>query len=729
MTEKPSLKQIPIAAFQFLVLENSTLKEKMRKAVDKSFKIEYNSNEMKVKFGLQANSRDEGRTMINTMGEELNKLMDLFPVKELSTDQTSFRFLLYELKQAKFEFVRRNVHVYCQDEEKFVIVGQEQLVEEIFTKLVGMVSTNTQTSSSSSQTVQLGFDYCNLFGRFKGKDGFQRVFPQVKIEILADSVEIFGPIDQVSQCAEEMKKWPSSIKSGEKQTSKHIIQLLEMQEVRKYVEEYIHGKGIVCVYTTQPQKEMVKIFALSDQVVNLGFTFLHECTMEKKFGCDDYNLVFADPKYDNLHEKYSGKKMIQIDREDCTVLVATDDVMLEFYEISRLVKEREINAMKKSGKNQKEHNTTSIAVREIKLKPPHVSLLKDKDFREKFKQKFPKIEIHEHAEEIENITLVLNGSGKQIESTENDLRDFFKDVGYYESNIDQEVYILIDKKPEIQKYLTKMLQAREIQCYWCYSCDDGKYFIWGQAKDKETAKRGIDIILQSVQVSRLLVVSTITKDINKQIQDIAESNQFSTKAMVFGNKIGEEEIVLVAADDICTEFVSQIHSVIGPKMEVFHIRVEKFFFLKRYCLKDIQKLEEVFYVHVRLDNPPFICISANYENSNNIQLCIAEIKKLSMQKIDVDCIRVQDLEMVRKITDKTAKDFVLSVEEENKCIVSQSESKAEQICTYSILGNDFHVVVIHGRTCDLDVDAIVVPVNECLFPIGYSDDFLKGILY
>lgn len=118
-----------------------------------------------------------------------------------------------------------------------------------------------------------------------------------------------------------------------------------MPEVREYVEKYIHGKGIICVYVTLSQKEMVKIFAFSDPVVNLDFTFLDDCTRETKYGCDDY-LVFADPKYDNLCEKYSWKKMIQLDGDDCTVLVATDDVMLEFYEIMRSVKERELNAMK-----------------------------------------------------------------------------------------------------------------------------------------------------------------------------------------------------------------------------------------------------------------------------------------------------------------------------------------------------------------------------------------------
>lgn len=40
--------------------------------------MEYNLNEMKVNFVKQANSRDEGRRMITTMGEEINKQVNRF---------------------------------------------------------------------------------------------------------------------------------------------------------------------------------------------------------------------------------------------------------------------------------------------------------------------------------------------------------------------------------------------------------------------------------------------------------------------------------------------------------------------------------------------------------------------------------------------------------------------------------------------------------------------------
>jgi hypothetical protein len=49
-------------------------------------------------------------------------------------------------------------------------------------------------------------------------------------------------------------------------------------------------------------------------------------------------------------------------------------------------------------------------------------------------------------------------------------------------------------------------------------------------------------------------------------------------------------------------------------------------------------------------------------------------------------------------------------------------AEPQQVCTFSLLDYDFHVVIVHGRTLDLPVDVVVCPVTECLFPFGYSDE-------
>lgn len=157
LSENPSLKEVSIAAFQFLVLENSTLRKKMRIAVHKSFKIEFNPNKVSVKFCLEANSRDEGTTMITAVKGELTNLIEYLIVKELPFDQNAFSTSRNALKEAKFDCLHRDVNVYCRGSDKLVIVGPEKIVEDIFTKLVGFVSSKTQPSVSVHQTEKTEF--------------------------------------------------------------------------------------------------------------------------------------------------------------------------------------------------------------------------------------------------------------------------------------------------------------------------------------------------------------------------------------------------------------------------------------------------------------------------------------------------------------------------------------------------------------------------------------------
>jgi hypothetical protein len=143
--------------------------------------------------------------------------------------------------------------------------------------------------------------------------------------------------------------------------------------------------------------------------------------------------------------------------------------------------------------------------------------------------------------------------------------------------------------------------------------------------------------------------------------------------------------------------------------------------------KEIKDLETKFNVNILLHNYKRVVVEGNSLNKEYVEKCIEELKKCFCFQVSTECILFQTQESTSKLRSIDGKRYLKQIESDHSCLLYSKIAEPQQVCTFSLLDTDFHVVIVHGRTLDLPVDVVVCPVTECLFPFGYSDEVLKGI--
>jgi hypothetical protein len=97
-------------------------------------------------------SSKEGISMIETTVDILTKLMNSIHVVDISPNKQDFNSLLTTVEHEILPELSKGVHIYNQNDEKFIIVGYKLEVEGVHAKLKVMFQSRNQIRDLVEQT-------------------------------------------------------------------------------------------------------------------------------------------------------------------------------------------------------------------------------------------------------------------------------------------------------------------------------------------------------------------------------------------------------------------------------------------------------------------------------------------------------------------------------------------------------------------------------------------------
>lgn len=728
-----------IPRYQFFIEESSILNKKIRNVVDKSFKFELETGKTtKVKLNLTAVSEVKGLEMKEKMMEVVENLIESLFVGEIYVEHVSLNKSIDQVEKEIQLGLQRTVRIY-QNDEKLIVVGYKPEAEKTYAKIQGMLKPSPPSPGLNIQTkvesyIPLDYDSFLLFCGFKEKDRLLQKYSHLRIDVSQERVKVFGPPKETEECCTEIAEWPSVMERGkiERSDCTEFVRLLSCKDTKMYIESMWEKKNVNCLYFIKMAVNKIVLFGKSNEEARKAWQLLNEIIQKEHLAKGNDNLVIlAYPEFDIFCKKYSEKQFIHKEHLDGSVtLVATRDAMIEFQKMAKSINEKSLQQFERESGGSVKHGTLNEQVTEKRVTllaygEDNMYLMEEEALQLEFRKRFQEITILK--EKDGTLVLLFKGSMSKIKEQYDEVHSFFGKIKAEKRELDGDIYNFIMHKPEVHKFLNQLLQKMNIHCYW-YVTDkikQNKYHMCVKARENHIAVTAIDILIKSISLSQMQ--DNITPSIQEKIGEIQK--KYVAKCTILGNEQGLSEISCITTIDLHEEVEKNILFALSSNFssKVLSIRLEKYIFLRRHFSEEIRKLEQKYGVLIMLDTPPHIVIKGDLQNNNKIHICEGEIKKLCNGFIDIVCVRVDNSSTVEKLRDVKGCEFFTSVEERLSCAVSQTLSRPEQICTYSLLEKDFHVVVIYGQTIDLTVDAVVCPVNNCLFPIGYADDFLKGI--
>jgi hypothetical protein len=576
-----------------------------------------------------------------------------------------------------------------------IIVGHKLQVEEVHAKLKGMFQSRTQIPDLVGQTTveryQLDAFDIMLFEKLREKERLQVNQPEVKIRVNQNELEISGPPELVSYCVKEIKKWQSMKTSVEKHLEKQYLDLLSISESRAHVEDFIHQRGICCVYTVHIEKNKLKVFANSKEVAHLAVDMILECIQS-----NDFKTRFVAPDSNDQYKDKTGVKAMKGENEEC-VLKDMNNVEVQ-------------NCGSKSTRGE----ACYVLKRDLDF------LLRDKTFRKLFEEKCPYADIKETDDKLH---ILFKGAPADRDEHQKLVDKFYSNIPSETESIGHKTHDLLSTKQRVQEFVSQQLQENNLHCWWGLMSEErsGKLQVKGCSKD--IVKRGSNVIIKSIQIRRFHVM--VTSEIQKGIKQVEDS--FYESGIIYGNEPKSESLDVVASSDVFDAFCKQVDLASIPYSCDFIVRWENVEYLKEYMRKEIKDLETKFNVNILLHNYKRVVVEGNSLNKEYVEKCIEELKKCFCFQVSTECILFQTQESTSKLRSIDGKRYLKQIESDHSCLLYSKIAEPQQVCTFSLLDTDFHVVIVHGRTLDLPVDVVVCPVTECLFPFGYSDEVLKGI--
>ena len=699
--EKIPIEKRNIPALQFLIQESSILKEKIRTSVDRSFTLESPKvkTDIHLKFCLKAVSSKEGISMIETTVDILTKLMNSIHVVDISPNKQDFNSLLTTVEHELLPELSKGVHIYNQNDEKFIIVGHKLEVEGVHAKLKVMFQSRNQIRDLVEQTTveryQLDAFDIILFEKLWEKERLQVNQPEVKIKVNQNELEISGPPELVSSCVKEIQKWQSTKTRVEWQLEKQYRYLdpLSISEARAYVEDFIHKQGILCFYTVHIEINKLKVFANSKEVASMAVDMILKCIQS-----NDFKTRFVAPDSNDQYKDKTGVKAMKGENEEHVL--------------------KDMNNVEVQNFGSKSMSTREEAC--YVLKRDFDFLLRDKTFRKLFEKKcsYPCIE-----ETDGKLHILFKGAPADRDEHQKLVEEFYNNIPSKTESIDLDILNLLSTKQRVQEFVSKQLQENNLHCCWELMPGErsGRLQVKGCCKDM--VKRGSNVIIRSIQIRRIHVM--VTSEIQKRIKQVEDA--FYERGIIFGNEPRSESLDVVASSDVFDAFYKQVDLASIPYSCDFIVRWENVAYLKEYMRNEIKDLETKFEVNILLHDYKRVVVQGNSLNKEYVKKCVEELENIFNYQLSTNCILFQTQESTSKLRSIDGKQYLRQIESDHSCLLYSKIAEPQQVCTLSILNCDIHVVIVHGRTLDLPVDVVVCPVTERLFPFGYSDEVLKGI--
>lgn len=750
LSDTSPIAERAIPQLQYLIEESTILKEKMRNSVDKSFKFECKmDNEtkgMKLKLSLTSPKKADGTEIRAKTLETLTSVIGSLIVEEIAPEHVTFSKLLGEVQDKVLPGLARAVHIYNCNDEKLIVVGYKMEAEKVYTKITEMLKPinphpdlKHQTDVESFEPME--YDDCFLLEKLGEKERLMQLYSGTKIEVKTDNVKVTGPPKQVDKCIKEIRNWSFHVKQCHitETLLENIFPLLVLEDTKTYVESIFKQNNICCHFFTNENDRKIELYGISKDDARKAFECLKSCILRKHLAKDSEDLlVLSHPEYESFFEKFSGKQLVQIRQVDESVtLIVTKDAWLEFRELVKSVVEKNLHGIKRESSGgicTNESTKKPVIEKKVTLTrygEDNDCLMKEEVFKMEFKQNFGDVELKEDKDGT--FFLRFKGSQSDIEEKENMVKMFFNKIQTIREEITYDVYTFILSNVKVQNYMANQLLSKKIHCYWYIIVHSNHYYLCVKARENQMAKAALHLLTNSISFRSMQEI--ITPWIKKKLQEITE--EYAGRCFIKGDEILEHDtsdIEIFTTVDLSDEIEAKILKALAEKNSTastistatLSLRSEKFDFLRRYLSEEVKILEQRFKLSIDFDNPPHISIISDSLSNGNIEKCMKELRYLCYTKIDVDCIKIHNVDLVKQLKDIKGGQKLIAVEEKHRCSISQTDSKPEQMFTYSLLEKDFHVVIINGRTTDLTVDAVVCPVNECLIPVGYSDDVLRG---
>lgn len=693
-TEKISIEKMNIPALQFLIQESSSLKEKIRTSVDRSFTLEppkVKTDCIGLKFCLKAVSNEEGISMIEKTVVFLTKLMNSIHIVDISPNKQDFNSLLTTVEHEILPEWSKEVHIYNQNDEKLIIVGHKLQVEGVHAKLMAMFQSRTQSPDLVEKTTVKrypldAFDIM-LFEKLGVKERLQVNQPEVKIRVNQNELEISGPPKLVSSCVQKIQKWQSMKTSVEKHLEKQYLDLLSISETRAHVKDFIHKQGICCVYKVDIEINKLKVFANSKKAAGVAVDIILECIES-----NDFKTRFVAPDSNDQYKDKTSVKAMKGENEERGL--------------------KDMNNVEVQNFGSKSMSTRGEAC--YVLKRDFDFLLRDKMFRKLFEEKCP----YACIEETDGKLYILFKDAPAARDGHQKLVDkFYNNIPSKTESIEHEIHNLLLTKQRVQEFVNQQLQKSNLHCYWELMSEESSVRLQVKGSSKDIVKRGLHVINKSSQIRRIHVM--VTPEIQKRVKQVEDD--FYERGIIYGNELKSESLDVVASSNVFDEFYKQVDLASIPYSCDFTIRWENVEYLKEYMRNEIKDLETKFDVNILLHNYKRVVVQERSFNREYVEECVQELKKICNYQLSTDCILFQTQESTSKLRSIDGKRYLKQIESDHSCLLYSKIAEPQQVCTLSILDYDFHVVIVHGRTLDLPVDVGVCPVTECLFPFGYSD--------
>lgn len=720
----------------------------MRISVDKSFqtdcKKDTKTEEMKVKLKLSAPTKSKGTEMKEKTMETLASLLESLITAEISPEHVTFSKLLGEVQDKVLPGLDRAVRIYNSNDEKLIIVGYKMETEKVYTKIKEMLKPPTPHPDLKLQTdiemfEPLDYDYCFLFEKLGEKEKLMQKYSGTTIDVQKENVKVTGPPNQAGECMKEIRNWPFQVKRGHitKTLLENICSLLVLEDTKTYVETTFKQKNICCHFVVIENDKKIELYGRSEDEARKAFECLKSCIHKEHLPKDDL-MVLSYPEYDKFLKKFSGKQLVQKQHvDDSVTLIATKDAWLEFRELARSVVEKNLHGIKREssiGICTDESTKKPVIEKKVTLTKygeDNDCLMKEEVFKMEFKQNFGDVELKEDKDGT--FFLRFKGSQSDIEEHENMVKMFFDRIQTKREEITFDVYTFILSNDKVQNYMKHQLLSNNLHCYWYVIDHSNHYYLCVKARETQMAEAALHLLKSSISCRSMQEI--ITPWIKNKLQEITK--EYAGRCFIKGDEIVEHDtsdIEIFTTADLSDEIEAKILQALAEKnltastisTATLSLRSEKFDFLRRYLSEEVKILEQKFKLSIDFDNPPHISIISDSLSNGNVKNFMKELRYLCYTKIDVDCIKIHNVDLVKQLKDIKGGQKLIAVEEKHRCSISQTDYKPEQMFTYSLLEKDFHVVIINGRTTDLTVDAVVCPVNECLIPVGYSDDVLRG---